>query len=375
MHADHRDGGGAHAHGAGACTHDHGDEHGHGAALGQGPPAGAAPLLGALLSRPGAGAAARAGHHHGGFGGHSHGDDRYTHTSRPGSSRALVTALVLVAIFALVELFGGLWSGSLALLADSGHMFTDAASLGLSLAANIVAQRPVSARHSYGLARTEVIAAFVNSLALLGIVIWLVIEGIDRISHPVPVNGRAVFIIGTGGVVVNLLVAWVLSRSQGNLNVRAALLHVLSDLLGSVAALVAGLVIVYTGYVVVDPLLSMLVSGLILRSTVGVLRECTLVLLDSVPAGVDYEQVGKALAAIPGVQSVHDLHIWSMVPGQRAASAHLMIDRIDRWPAILRQARLLLDSRHGIGHVTLQPECFVRGPKAGSIPIRPQEAD
>jgi len=382
MPSDHRDWGGAHAHDAGACTHDHGHEGGRAAAPGGSSPQGSspereAPVLGALLSRPGAGAGAHGDHHHhhGGFGGHSHGDDRYTHTTRPGSSRALITALVLVALFALVELFGGLWSGSLALLADSGHMFTDAASLGLSLAANIVAQRPVSARHSYGLARTEVIAAFVNSLALLGIVIWLVIEGIDRISNPVPVNGRAVFIIGTGGVVVNLLVAWVLSRSQGNLNVRAALLHVLSDLLGSVAALVAGLVIVYTGYVVVDPLLSMLVSGLILRSTVGVLRECTLVLLDSVPLGVDYEQVGKALAAIPGVQSVHDLHIWSMVPGQRAVSAHLMIDRIDRWPAILRQARMLLDSSHGIGHVTLQPECFVRGPKAGSIPIRPQETD
>ena len=346
--------------------HDHADDDGgapaHAAAQGQG----------VLLGKHGAadgGHGGHGGHHHDGFGGHSHGDGHYTHSTRPGSSRALLTALVLVALFAVVEFAGGLWSGSLALLADSGHMVTDAASLILSLAANIVAQRPVSARHSYGLARTEVIAAFVNSLALLAVVIWLVVAGVDRISHPVPVNGEAVFIIASGGIVVNLLVAWVLSRGDENLNVRAALLHVVSDLLGSVAALIAGAVILFTGYVVVDPLLSMLVSGLILRSTIGVLRESTLVLLDSVPSGVDYDQVGKALAAIPGVRSVHDLHVWSMVPGQRAASAHLMIDRIERWPAILQQARQLLDRHHGIGHVTLQPECFARAPKAGTIPI------
>lgn len=323
-------------------------------------------------------------HHHGGaaasgaalrapgqeFAGHAHGDDRYVHVGLPGASRALILALVLIGIFALIEFLGGLWSGSLALLADSGHMLTDAASLAFSLVANIMAQRPVSARHSYGLARAEVIAAFVNSLALLAVVVWLVVVGIDRIAHPVPVNGGAVSLIAAGGVAVNLLVAWVLSRDRQNLNIRAALLHVLGDLLGSVAALVAGLIIVYTGYYVVDPLLSMLVSGLILHSTFGVLRESTLVLLDSVPANVDFQGVGKALASIPGVVSVHDLHIWSMVPGQGAVSAHLLIERIDRWPAILMQARQILNRDHGINHVTLQPECFARGSGHPTIPVR-----
>jgi cobalt-zinc-cadmium efflux system protein len=311
-------------------------------------------------------------HAQGGFGGHSHGDGHYAHTARAGASRALIVALVLVAAFALVELVGGFWSGSLALLADAGHMFTDAAALGLSLAAHIVAQRPVSERHSYGLARTEVVAAFVNSLALLAVVVWLVVESVHRIASPVPVNGRAVAVIASGGVVINLLVAWVLSHDHDNLNMRAALLHVISDLFGSVAALVAGVVIIFTGYVVVDPLLSMLVGGLILRSTAGVLRESTLVLLDSVPAGVDYTSVGNALASIPGVKSVHDLHIWAMVPGQRAASAHLMIDRIERWPGILLQARQILNRDHGIGHATLQPECFGKAPQAATIPIHPE---
>lgn len=351
-------GGDAHAHGH---NHGHGHDHGHGHGDDHGDDHGAA-----------RGAVRAPVHNHGGYGGHSHGDGHYAHTARPGASRALVIALVLVGGFALVELLGGFWSGSLALLADAGHMFTDAAALGLSLAAHIVAQRPVSERHSYGLARTEVVAAFVNSLALLAVVIWLVVESVHRIADPVPVNGRAVALIASGGIVINLLVAWVLSHDHDNLNMRAALLHVISDLFGSVAALIAGVVIIFTGYVVVDPLLSMLVGGLILRSTFGVLRESTLVLLDSVPAGVDYTSVGQALASIPGVKSVHDLHIWAMVPGQRAASAHLMIDRIERWPAILLQARQLLDREHGIGHVTLQPECFGKAPKAATIPIHPE---
>ncbi|SPE35918.1 Zinc transporter ZitB [Burkholderiales bacterium] len=310
------------------------------------------------------------GRRHDDFSGHSHGDSQYRHVTRPGGSRSLLTALVLIGCFALVEFLGGLWSGSLALVADSGHMLTDTASLGFSLAAHIIAQRPASGRHSYGLARAEVIAAFVNSLALLAVVVWLVIEGIDRIAHPVPVNGQAVFVIASGGLLVNLLVAWILSRDRENLNIRAALLHVIGDLLGSVAALLAGLIIMNTGYTVVDPLLSMLVSGLILHSTFGVLRESTSVLLDSVPAGVDYQSVGKALATIPGVISVHDLHVWAMVPGHGAVSAHLLIERIERWPAILHQARQILDRDYDIDHVTLQPEWLGRAPGSASIPIQ-----
>jgi cobalt-zinc-cadmium efflux system protein len=326
----------------------------------------------AAKARAGGAGDPRGGHPRVDYSDHSHGDANYGHVTHPGASRALLVALVLISVFAVVEFLGGVWSGSLALLADSGHMLTDAASLGFSLAANLIAQRPVSERHSYGLARAEVIAAFVNSLALLGVVVWLVIEGIDRIAHPVAVNGHAVALIAGGGIAVNLLVAWTLSHDRENLNIRAALLHVLGDLLGSVAALIAGLIILYTGYTVVDPLLSMLVSGLILHSTFGVLRESTLVLLDSVPSGVDYQSVGKALASIPGVISVHDLHIWSMVPGHGAASAHLLIDRIDRWPSILLQARQILSRDHDIDHVTLQPECLARVTSGhSSIPVRP----
>jgi cobalt-zinc-cadmium efflux system protein len=291
-----------------------------------------------------------------GFSEHRHGDSPHAHHSQVSSSRPLVIAVALTTGYALVELVGGLWSGSLALLADCGHLVTDAGALLFSLAANRLAQRPVSERHSYGLARAEVIAAFVNSLALLGVVAWLLVEGLDRVRHPVRVNGGAVLLIAAVGLAVNLSIAWGLSRHRENLNIRAALLHVLGDLLGSVAALVAGAVIVLTGYTVVDPLLSMLVSGLILRSTLGVLKESTMVLLNSVPAGVEFQEVGKALARIDGVQSIHDLHVWCMVPGRNAVSAHLLVDRIERWPRILREARRVLARDFGIDHVTLQPE-------------------
>jgi cobalt-zinc-cadmium efflux system protein len=314
------------------------------------------------------------GHTHGhGFESHHPGDGEYTHNVRPGASRALVLALILVSLLAMVEAVGGWWSGSLALLADAGHMATDAAALAFSLAANRLAQRPASARHSYGLARAEVIAAFVNSLALLAVVAWLFLEAVSRLAHPQAVDAAMVCWIAGGGVVVNLLVARILSHDAHNLNIRAALLHVLSDLLGSVAALAAGFIILRTGYFGVDPLLSMLVGGLILRSTFGVLRESTLVLLDSVPEQVDYEGVGRSLAALPGVRSVHDLHIWSMVPGQGAVSAHLLVDQMEHWPSILTQARKMLLQSHGIGHVTLQPETELAAPagaEARRIPIQ-----
>ena len=305
-----------------------------------------------------------------GYSEHRPGDSRHSHVSRASSSAPLVIAVSLTSFYALVELTGGLWSGSLALLADSGHLATDAAALLFSLAANMVAQRPVSERHSFGLARAEVIAAFVNSLALLAVVAWLVIEGIDRIRHPHLVNGAAVTVIAAVGLCVNLMVAWVLSRHRDNLNMRAALLHVLGDLLGSVAALAAGAVIYFTGFMTIDPLLSMLVSGLILRSTIGVIKESTLVLLDSVPAGVDYQGVGRALACVKGVQSVHDLHVWSMVPGRNAVSAHLLVERIDRWPQILREARRVLARDFGIDHVTLQPEWLRARKRESTIDLR-----
>jgi cobalt-zinc-cadmium efflux system protein len=249
-------------------------------------------------------------------------------------------------------------------------MATDSAALLFALAANIIARRPVSDRHSFGLARVEVIAAFVNALAMLGVVAWIFYEAIDRLRSPVPVKGLGVFAIAGIGLLINVAVAWTLSKDRDNVNTRAAFIHVLGDLLGSVAAIAAGLIIYFGGPLVADPLLSMFVAALILRSTFGVLRETTIVLLDSVPHGVDYQKVGLSLAQIPGVLSVHDLHVWSMVPGRSALSAHVLVDDIERWPVVLHQARFVLRRDFKIDHITLQPEWLRKEPPEAAIPLR-----
>jgi cobalt-zinc-cadmium efflux system protein len=313
-------------------------------------------------------------HHHPGndrFGGHEHGDSSYNHQSRPHGAWPLAIAVALTLGYAFIELVGGLWSGSLALLADAGHMVTDSAALLFALAANFIARRPVSDRFSFGLARVEVVAAFVNALAMLGVVVWIFYEAIDRLNQPVEVRGLGVFVIAGVGLLVNLLVAWTLSRDRENVNTRAALIHVMGDLLGSVAAIVAGLVIHFGGPPMADPLLSMFVAALILRSTFGVLRETTHVLLDSVPAGVDYNKVGLTLAQVPGIVSVHDLHVWAMVPGKAALSAHVLVDDIERWPVILHQVRHLMTRDFGIDHLTLQPEWLRRETPAPVLPVKP----
>ena len=307
-------------------------------------------------------------HHHHALSEHQRGDSTYTHRARAAGGRTLTIAVLLTFGFAFVELLGGLWSGSLALLADAGHMATDSASLLFALVANIIARRPVSERHSFGLARVEVIAAFVNALFMVAVVVWIVVEAFQRFNSPVPVQGLAVIGVAGIGLLVNVAVAWTLSRERDNVNIRAAFVHVLGDLLGSVAAIAAGLIIYLGGPVMADPLLSLVVAALIVRSTFGVLKETTFVLLDSVPAGVNYTSVGATLAKIPGIVSVHDLHVWAMVPGRAALSAHVLVNDVESWPVILQRARSVLNREFNIDHITLQPEWLHRGP--GVIGIR-----
>ena len=278
------------------------------------------------------------------------------HLGHPGEHRHLTGALLLTLSFAFVEAVAGWWSGSLALVADAGHMLTDATALGLAALAAWLARRPPSARHTYGLVRAEVLAALVNGLLMLGLIAFVAVEAVQRFGHPRDIHGEAVIVVAAIGLLVNLLVAWRLSRGGHDLNTRAALLHVIGDLLGSVAALAAGAVVLLTGWTPIDPLLSLLVAGLILVSAWRLLSEVLHVLLEGVPPHVDLQEVGRNLAALDGVLSVHDLHIWTLSSGKIALSAHLALESLDDWPRILLQARTLLVNRHGIGHVTLQPE-------------------
>jgi cobalt-zinc-cadmium efflux system protein len=284
---------------------------------------------------------------------HDHGHAH--HHDHGASGRAILIALLLTALFALVEAAGGFWAHSLALVSDAGHMFTDAAALGLGLVAQIVSRRPPSQRNSYGYARAEVIGAFVNALAMLAVVVWIAVEAVQRLLVPQPVAGQTVMLIAAVGLLINLGVAWTLSRAAHNLNTRAALLHVLSDLLGSVAAVVAGAVVYYTGWMPIDPLLSLAVALLILQSTWSLLRQTTQVLMEGVPHHLSYEEIGRAMTGQTGVLGVHDLHVWHMSSNRAALSAHVTIADPALWPQVLTGLQRLLDQRFGIDHVTLQP--------------------
>jgi len=282
----------------------------------------------------------------------------------------LGVALALTLGYALVELVTGLAFGSLALVSDAGHMFSDALALGLAWFASWVAAQPPGARHSYGLARAEVIAAFVNGLALLLVVVFIAVEAISRLLHPADVQGLGVMIVAFIGLLLNLAVMLILSRGERGLNLRAAMLHVTSDLIGSVAALAAGAVIYFTGWRPIDPILSLVIALLILASTINLLREALHVLMEGVPRTVKLEEVGKLIARIDGVRSVHDLHIWHISLGRVALSAHLDIAELSSWPAVLAQARRMLQERYAIDHVTLQPEVAAHAERGGQAVVR-----
>lgn len=287
---------------------------------------------------------------------HLDGDARHAHYIEARSQRALGFALGLTLLFAVIEVVTGFLSNSLALISDAGHMVTDAAALGLALLAQLIAKRPPSARHSFGFVRAEALAAFVNSLAMLALVGWIVYEATQRLANPEPVQGGVVLVVAAIGAAINLLVAWILSRDNESINTRAALVNVMGDLLGSVAAIAAGAIIYFTDWVRIDPILSIFVSMLILKSTLGILRESYHFLMEGVPQQIDYLQVGDDLAKVPGVLSVHDLHVWDMSPGHPALIGHLEIRALDEWPGVLRDVREMLLAKHGIDHVTLQPE-------------------
>ena len=287
---------------------------------------------------------------------HGEGDAKHVHSIAGRSSAILGWALGLTLLFAVVEVTFGFAANSLALIADAGHMVTDAAALGLALLAQLIARRPPSARHSFGFVRAEALAAFVNALAMLAVVGWIVFEAVGRFATPEPVAGNMVIVVAAIGLSINLVVAWILSRDKQSLNTRAALVHVIGDMLGSVAAIIAGVVIALTGWMQIDPLLSMLVAILILKSTFGVLRDSYHFLMEAVPHHIDYLQVGADLAEVPGVLSVHDLHVWDMSPGEPALIGHLEIRDLGEWPRVLEAVKAMLLERHGIDHVTLQPE-------------------
>lgn len=314
--------------------------------------------------RQGDGSHTRAGHDHEHDDGHAHGHEHdHAHDHRVAPRRALIFALVLTLGFAVVEALAGWFAGSLALLSDAGHMVTDALSLGVALLAATIALRPPSERMSYGYARVEVLAALFNAGFMFAVILSIVWHAIERLRAPQAVDGGIVIWIGALGLGINLLVAWILARSGDhahNLNTRGALLHVLGDALGSVAALAAGVVIRYTGWTPIDPLLSMGICALILGSTWRLASEAVHTLMEGVPHNLSVPDIGRRMAGVAGVIEVHDLHIWSMDARRAALSAHVTVAEMSEWPRQLIELRRMLEHDFSIRHVTLQVEMPTR---------------
>ena len=322
---------------AGPCDHAHDDDHHHHHADG------AVHTDSVAVSAPhDHGKACATGHHH--------------HHGANSSARTLTVALLLTLGFAAVELVGGLSTGSLALLGDAGHMLSDTLSLGIAALAARIALRPPTLRHSYGLGRVEALAALANAVLMLAIVAGIAWEAVERLRNPAPINALPAAAIAAIGFVVNIVAAWMLMRGERSLNVRGALVHVIGDLLGSAAAIIGLLVVHFTGWQAADPIISVLICGLILGSTVSILREALHVLLDGVPSGLSLEAVGQCIAGTDGVRSVHDLHVWHYAPGRVALSAHLLLDDNARWPTVLVSVRQRVKNAYSIEHLTLQPE-------------------
>lgn len=286
-------------------------------------------------------------HDHGAHGGHD-------------SQRRLGWAILLTGSFMVAELVGGVLSGSLALLADAGHMLTDAAALALALFAAWISRRPADTRRSYGYHRVQVLAAFVNGLTLIAIVVWIAIEAIRRLFTPISVAGSTMLVIAGLGLVVNLVVFAILHMGdRENLNIRGAALHVLGDLLGSVAAIVAAVVILLTGWTPIDPLLSLLVAALILRSAWKLTRESGHILLEGTPEGLDVEQVKRELAErLPEVRDVHHVHAWSLTPGHHLMSLHAILDEGADQERVLVEIKTMLSDAFAVEHATIQVESW-----------------
>lgn len=283
--------------------------------------------------------------------GHDHGHHHHGHAS---NTRKLGLVLVLTAGYAVVEVVGGLLTGSLALIADAGHMLSDAASLALALFAAWLGSRAATPQRTFGFKRAEVLAALANGIALVAISIWILVEAYRRMSDPPEVLGGWMLVVAAAGLAVNLAAAAILFGGDDNINVAAAARHVVADLLGSLGAVAAAVIILLTGWRHADPAISVVIALLVLASSWSILREALRILLEATPRGIDAAVVGRAMATLPGVVEVHDLHIWTITSGFPSLAAHVLVAPGDDCHARRREIESMLHDSFGIRHTTLQ---------------------
>jgi cobalt-zinc-cadmium efflux system protein len=271
-------------------------------------------------------------------------------------------ALALTAAYTVVEVVGGIYTGSLALLADAVHMLSDNLALALALAAAWLATRPATPGRSYGYKRAEVLAALANGVLLVALSIWIFVAAIQRLTDPPEVLGGWMLVIAVVGIAVNLAAGGVLYRSRAaSINVEAAFRHVLADLLGSFGVLAAAVVILTTGWIQADPIVSILIGLLVLASAWTILRDSTEILLEATPRGMDATEIGRRLAGAPGVVEVHDLHVWTITSGFPALSAHVLVRPGEDCHGRRRELERLLHDEFGIEHTTLQVDHAAEG--------------
>lgn len=311
-----------------------------------------------------------AGHGHGGHAhgksgahsqghGHSHGHAHgHAHGHGDGNETRIALAGLVTGLFLIVEVVGGLMSGSLALLADAGHMVSDFAALGLAWFGFRIARRPADARRTFGFRRFSVLAAFVNGVALIVVSLWIVVEAVRRLMDPAPVDAVPMLWVAAGGLLANVVSFLILhGADRDNLNMRGAFLHVVGDLLGSVAAIAAGVVILMTGWTAADPILSAVVAAIILNTAQRLVRESGHILLEGAPDHIDVDAVSEDIAAnIDGVLDVHHAHAWSIDEARPMMTLHARVADSASGPSVASRIRERLVQRHGVGHATIEIE-------------------
>jgi cobalt-zinc-cadmium efflux system protein len=301
-------------------------------------------------------------HPHQGHGGHAH-----THHAHSTSSRLFAITVTLTLSYCAVEAGMGLWTGSLALLADAGHMLTDSGSLLLSMFVARIAQRPRSLNMTYGYRRAEIIGAVINAATMLAISLFIFVEAIKRLGAPSTIHGSGLLYTAVGGLLLNVVAAGLLMRgAKDDMNVRSALLHVMGDALGSLAAIVAGLSVTLFGFTLADPLASLVIAGVIGFGSLRLLREAAEILMEATPADVDIRALERTIVETPGVSAVHDLHVWCLTPSRPMLTAHVVLTQAAHGTDVSKRVGERLHALHGLDHVTIQPE----PPVPDLIPLR-----
>jgi len=293
---------------------------------------------------------------------HDHGNDHdhghsHVHKANEKNLRRVLIALVLTGLFMVVEIAGGIISGSLALLADAGHMLTDTMALALAAMAFHVSKRPPDGKLTFGYQRFQILAAFVNGISLLAIVGWILFEAVQRFLNPNEILGETMLVVAAAGLLVNMVSFAVLhSGDQENLNIRGAALHVAGDLLGSVAAIIAALVIIYTGWTPIDPILSVAVAVLIMRSAWSLVKRSAHILLEGAPEWLDVAAMQeRVVAGVPGVGEIHHVHIWGLTPQELILTMHMsVVDGVPSQSDVVRDTKQFMKDEYGIAHSTIE---------------------